>query len=129
MLGIAEAGDVIVNGAILEDSFMRYYETARRLGSRLVGVADVGGRPGPRDLEIDGVPHVRVVHSGSIAFGPTLAIVVNHRPVNEYINDLLGVVERVPGAVRQCVDEGVVLGIYALMVGQSMTPWFPGAAG
>ncbi|WP_054842098.1 hypothetical protein [Vulcanisaeta distributa] len=61
---------------------------------------------------------------------PTLALIINHRPVAEYINDLLGVVGGgVPKAVRQCVDEGVVLGIYALMIGQLMTPWFPGARG
>ncbi len=40
----------------------------------------------------------------------------------------MGIVEGVPRAIRQCIDEGIVLGgIYALMIGQSMTPWFPGA--
>lgn len=67
MLSIAEVGDVVVNGgAVLEKAFAERYENARKLGSRLVGgVADVGKRPGPRDLEIGGVPHARIVHGGA----------------------------------------------------------------
>ncbi|WP_243678260.1 hypothetical protein [Vulcanisaeta distributa] len=43
------------------------------------GVADVGKRPGPRDLEIGGVPHARIVHGGgSIGFGPHASL--NHKP-------------------------------------------------
>lgn len=128
MLRIAEPGDVIVNGAVLTDKFIKYYEVARKLDSKLVGVADINEGLGRRDLVINGVPHARVLHGNSPPFfKPSLAVIVNGRPFIDYIDYVLSVMSNVPGAVRRCVDEGVVLGMYALMTGQSVVPWFPGA--
>ena len=128
MLSIARPGDVIVNGAILDSQFSKYYEAARRLDSRLVGIADIAERLGSRDAVINGIPHTRVLHGvGPPLFKPLLAIVVNGRPAIDYINDVLSALNGVPESIRRCVDKEVVLGMYALMTGQLMVPWFPGA--
>jgi hypothetical protein len=60
-----------------------------------------------------------------VFFGPKQAIIVNHNPKASYIDALMDALGEVPRQVRQCIADETVLGLYALMIGQRLTPWFP----
>jgi hypothetical protein len=132
ILSDAEPRDVIVDSDVeLMPSFIDVYVKARKLDAGLVGVADVGGSPGPRDIIINGIPHTRILfqkrgHS-PIFFGPKQAVIINHKPNTEVIDLLMDVVRDVPKQIRNCIADETILGLYALLVGQRLTPWFPTA--
>jgi hypothetical protein len=140
-LEVAERGDVIVDSdVVLHRSFPSVLRTVMEMSgdnSQLIGVADADGKPGPRDVmtkvRVDGgdypVTATRIVlnrrgHS-PVFFGPKQAIIVNHKPKASYIDTLMDALGNVPRQVRQCIADETVLGLYALMIGQRLTPWFP----
>ncbi|ADY01920.1 hypothetical protein VMUT_1718 [Vulcanisaeta moutnovskia 768-28] len=54
-------------------------------------------------------------------------MIINHRPDEDIIELLMDVVRAVPKQLRNCIADETVLGFYALLVGQRLTPWFPAA--
>jgi hypothetical protein len=140
-LKIAERGDVIVDSdVILHRDFPNIPRIAvgmRDVNAQLIGIADVGGKPGPRDVmikvRVNGgdypVTATRIVFNkrghSPVFFGPKQAIIVNHNPVTSYIDELMDALAEVPRQIRQCIADETVLGLYALMIGQRLTPWFP----
>lgn len=131
-LSYTESGDVIVDSDVeLTRDFINAYERARKLSVELVGVADVGGKPGPRDIIINDIPHTRILYKkrghSPVFFGPKQAIIMNHKPDREAIELLLDVIRDVPKQIRNCIADETILGLYALMIGQELTPWFPAA--
>ena len=140
-LEVAERGDVIVDSdVVLHRSFPSVLRTVMEMSSdnsQLIGVADVDGKPGPRDVmtkvKVGGgdypITATRIVlnrHGHSpVFFGPKQAIIVNHNPIASYIDALMDVLGEVPRQIRQCIADETVLGLYALMIGQRLTPWFP----
>ena len=105
--------------------------------TQLIGVADADGKPTPRDVmtkvRVGGVDYpitaTRIVlnrrgHS-PVFFGPKQAIIVNHNPITSYIDTLRDTLGDVPRQIRQCIADETILGLYALMIGQRLTPWFP----
>ncbi|ADY01919.1 hypothetical protein VMUT_1717 [Vulcanisaeta moutnovskia 768-28] len=64
ILSIAEPGDVVVDSDVeLVPSFIDVYRKARGLSTKLVGVADINGKLGVRDVVIDNIPHTRVLYN------------------------------------------------------------------
>mgnify|MGYP001772483597 CR=1 FL=1 len=140
-LSIAERGDVIVDSdVVLHRNFPSVLRTVMEMSgvnTQLVGVADADGKPGPRDVvtkvRVGGgdypITATRIVFNrrghSPVFFGPKQAIIVNHNPIASYIDALMDVLSEVPRQVRQCIADETVLGLYALMIGQSLTPWFP----
>ncbi len=130
ILSIAEPGDVIVDSDVeLMPSFIDVYGKAHGFSAGLIGIADVGGLPGPRDVVFSGVPYTRILYNkrghSPVFFGPKQAIIVNHKPRESVIELLMDVVRAVPRQLRNCIADETILGLYALMIGQSLTPWFP----
>jgi hypothetical protein len=140
-LGDAERGDVVVDSdVVLHSSFPSVLRTVMEMigdNTQLIGVADVDGKPGSRDVmtkvSVGGgdypITATRIVlnrrgHS-PVFFGPKQAIIVNHNPIASYIDALMDVLGNVPRQVRQCIADETILGLYALMIGQRLTPWFP----
>jgi len=140
-LGVAERGDVIVDSdVVLHRDFPSLLRSVMEMSgdnSQLIGVADADGKPGPRDVmtkvRVDGgdypVTATRIIlnrrgHS-PVFFGPKQAIIVNHEPKASVINALMDALSEVPRQIRQCIADETVLGLYALMIGQRLTPWFP----
>jgi len=140
-LGDAERGDVIVDSdVVLHRSFPSVLRTVMEMSgdnTQLIGIADADGKPGPRDVitkvRVGGgdypITATRIVlnrcgHS-PVFFGPKQAIIVNHKPKASYIDALMDVLGDVPRQIRQCIADETVLGLYALMIGQRLTPWFP----
>jgi len=140
-LEVAERGDVIVDSdVVLHRSFPSVLRTVMEMSgdnTQLIGVADVDGKPTPRDVmtkvRVDGgdypITATRIVlnrrgHS-PVFFGPKQAIIVNHNPIASYIDVLMDVLGNVPRQIRQCIADETILGLYALMIGQKLTPWFP----
>jgi hypothetical protein len=137
----ARRGDVIVDSdVVLHRDFPSLLKTAEEMSgdnTQLIGVADADGKPGPRDVmtkvRVDGgdypITATRIVlnrrgHS-PVFFGPKQAIIVNHNPIASYIDALMDVLGDVPKQIRQCIADETILGLYALMIGQRLTPWFP----
>ncbi len=140
-LEVAERGDVIVDSdVVLHRSFPSVLRTVMEMSgdnTQLIGVADADGKPTPRDVmtkvRVDGgdypITATRIVlnrrgHS-PVFFGPKQAIIVNHNPIASYIDTLMDVLGNVPRQIRQCIADETILGLYALMIGQRLTPWFP----
>jgi hypothetical protein len=140
-LEVAERGDVIVDSdVVLHRDFPSLLRTVMEMSgdnTQLIGIADVDGKPTPRDVmtkvRVDGgdypITATRIVlnrrgHS-PVFFGPKQAIIVNHNPIASYIDTLMDVLGNVPRQIRQCIADETILGLYALMIGQRLTPWFP----
>jgi len=140
-LEVAERGDVIVDSdVVLHKDFPSLLRTVMEMSgdnTQLIGIADVDGKPGPRDVmtkvKVNGGDHpitaTRIVlnrrgHS-PVFFGPKQAIIVNHNPIASYIDTLRDTLGDVPRQIRQCIADETILGLYALMIGQRLTPWFP----
>jgi len=140
-LEVAERGDVIVDSdVVLHRDFPSVLKTVMEMSgvnTQLIGVADADGKPGPRDVmtkvRVDGgdypITATRIVFNrrghSPVFFGPKQAIIVNHNPIASYIDALMDALGEVPRQVRQCIADETVLGLYALMIGQWLTPWFP----
>ncbi len=137
----AERGDVIVDSdVVLHRDFPSLLRTVMEMSgdnTQLIGVADVDGKPGPRDVmirvRVGGVDYpvtaTRIVFSrrghSPVFFGPKQAIIVNHEPKASVINVLIDTLGEIPRQIRQCIADETILGLYALMIGQRLTPWFP----
>ena len=95
---------------------------------RLIGIADVNERPGKRDVVVNGVPHTEILYPKMghlpVFFGPKQAIIVNHDANVDIVFLLHGILTYVPQAIRNCIADEAILGLYALMIGQTRTPWF-----
>jgi hypothetical protein len=140
-LGVAERGDVIVDSDVtLHRDFPSLLRTVMEMSganTQLIGVADADGKPGPRDVmtkvRVDGgdypITATRIVFNkrgfSPVFFGPKQAIIVNHNPIASYIDTLMDALGEVPKQIRQCIADETILGLYALMIGQRLTPWFP----
>ena len=125
-------GDVIVDSdVVLDKRFTEVYEKATNIDAKLIGIADVREKPGKRDVVINGIPRTKILmqrlgHS-PVFFGPKQAIIINHKPIIDYVADLHNVLIDVPKTVRNCIADETILGLYALLIGQLETPWFPAA--
>jgi len=60
-----------------------------------------------------------------VFFGPKQAIIINHTPNKSIIDALTYTLSIVPRQIRQCIADETILGLYAIMIGQRLTPWFP----
>ena len=132
ILEVALPGDVIVDSdVVLDKSFIGVYEKAMNMGVKLIGIADVNDRPGKRDVVINGIPHTEVIMQrlgySPIFFGPKQAVIINHNTDIGIVSLLHNLLAYVPQAIRNCIADETVLGLYALMIGQLRTPWFPAA--
>jgi len=140
-LSIAERGDVIVDSDVILDSkFPHFLEIVKAMSdndTQLIGIADANERPGPRDTTMTikigddeyAVNATRIVYNkrghSPVFFGPKQAIIVNHTPNKPVIDALMDGLSNVPRQIRQCIADETILGLYALMIGQRLTPWFP----
>jgi len=140
-LSIAERGDVIVDSDVILDSkFPHFLEIVKAMSgndAQLIGIADANERPGPRDTTMTikigddeyAVNATRIVYNkrghSPVFFGPKQAIIVNHTPNKPVIDALMDGLGNVPRQIRQCIADETILGLYALMIGQRLTPWFP----
>lgn len=125
-------GDVIIDSdVVLDKSFTKIYGAAMSMNAKLIGIADVSGKPGKRDVIIGGIPHTEVViqrlGSSPVFFGPKQAIIVNRDVDVNVVTLLHDVLIDVPRAIRNCIADETILGLYAVLVGQKRTPWFPAA--
>ena len=125
-------GDVVVDSdVVLDRSFPEVYGKAIGMGAKMIGIADVGDKPGPRDVVVDGVPYTKILVNARgqspVFFGPKQAVIINHVPIRDYVDVLRDVLSDVPKAIRNCIADETILGLYALMIGQARTPWFPAA--
>jgi len=137
----SDRGDVIVDSdVVLHRNFPSVLRTVMEMSgdnTQLVGVADVDGKPGPRDVMTkvrvtDGdypITATRIVFNkrghSPVFFGPKQAVIVNHKPKVSVIDMLRDTLTEVPRQIRQCIADETILGLYALMIGQWLTPWFP----
>jgi len=140
-LSIAERGDVIVDSDVILDSkFPHFLEIVKAMSgndTQLIGIADANGKPGSRDTTMTirigndeySVAATRIVYNkrghSPVFFGPKQAIIVNHTPNKSVIDALIDGLGNVPRQIRQCIADETILGLYALMIGQRLTPWFP----
>lgn len=123
-------GDVIVDSdVVLDKSFIKAYEKAMSMDAKLIGIADINGKPSTRDVVKGGIPYTRILYTrrgySPVFFGPKQAIIINHDVDVDVVMHLHDVMIDVPKAIRNCIADETILGLYALLVGQLETPWFP----
>jgi len=137
----SDRGDVIVDSdVVLHRNFPSVLKTVMEMSdvnTRLVGVADADGKPSPRDVMIKvgvgggdyPITATKIVFNkrghSPVFFGPKQAVIVNHKPKVSVIDALMDALREIPRQVRQCIADETILGLYALMIGQWLTPWFP----
>jgi hypothetical protein len=140
-LSIAERGDVIVDSdVILHREFPNLLEVVKEMSgdnTQLIGVAEVGSKPTPRDVRVKAkvgnneypINATKIVYNkrgfNPVFFGPKQAIIINHTPNKSIIDALTYTLSIVPRQIRQCIADETILGLYAIMIGQRLTPWFP----
>jgi len=140
-LSMAEKGDVIVNSdVILHREFPNLLEVVKEMSgdnTQLIGVAEVGSKPTPRDVRIKAkvgnneypINATKIVYNkrgfNPVFFGPKQAIIINHTPNKSIIDALTYTLSSVPRQIRQCIADETILGLYAIMNRQQLTPWFP----
>jgi hypothetical protein len=148
-LSMAEKGDVIVNSdVILHREFPTLLEVVKEMSGdnmQLIGIAEVGSKPTPRDVRIKAkvgnndtvsvgnneypINATRIVYNkrgfNPVFFGPKQAIIINHAPNKSIIDALTYTLSSVPRQIRQCIADETILGLYAIMNKQQLTPWFP----
>ena len=148
-LSMAEKGDVIVNSdVILHRGFPNLLEVVKEMSGdnmQLIGVAEVGSKPTPRDVRIKAkvgnndtvsvgnneypINATKIVYNkrgfNPVFFGPKQAIIINHTPNKSIIDALTYTLSSVPRQIRQCIADETILGLYAIMNKQQLTPWFP----
>jgi hypothetical protein len=140
-LSMAEKGDVIVNSdVILHREFPTLLEVVKEMSGdnmQLIGVAEVGSKPTPRDVRIKAkvgnneypINATKIVYNkrdfSPVFFGPKQAIIINHTPNKSIIDTLMHTLSSEPRQIRQCIADETILGLYAIMNKQQLTPWFP----
>ena len=132
ILESVDRGDVVVDSdVVLDKSFTKIYEKAINMNTKLIGIADVNGKPSIRDVVKDGIPYTRILYAkrghSPVFFGPKQALIINHAPDGDVVNTLRSILHDVPRTIRNCIADETVLGLYALLIGQTTTPWFPAA--
>ena len=129
-LNVNDAVVVVDSDVILTKSFTEDYKKFLPLG-KMIGVEDIKIGLKSRDIVINGIPYTRVAYykrgHSPIFFGPKQAVIINHRINADAITILERALNEVPVSIRNCVADEVILGLYALLIGQKLTPWFNGA--
>ena len=131
-LEAAKPEDVIVDSdVVLSEDFVNYYKRVLNMQYKLAGVADAKSKPTMRDFSCNDFICTKIVlnkrgHS-PVFFGPKQAIIVNHEVDKRAISALFSAIHNIPKQIRDCIADETILGLYALMIGQQVTPWLPAA--
>ena len=129
-LNVNDVVIVVDSDVILTKSFSEDFKKFLSLG-KMIGVEDIKIGLKSRDIVINGIPYTRIAYYKRghlpIFFGPKQAVIINHKIDVDAITMLERALNEVPVSIRNCIADEVILGLYALLIGQKLTPWFNGA--
>lgn len=121
---------VVDSDVTLIESFIEKFDKMLSLG-KMIGVEDIKIGLKPRDIIINGIPYTKIIYYkhgySPIFFGPKQAVIINHKVDADAVAVLERALCEVPISIRNCIADEVILGLYALLIGQKLTPWFNGA--